>query len=159
GPWYNAEGVLVASNIADLHSNNRINAETALTEAGNRVPANQHDILTGSTRDGMLFAEPPLMGTAADCQGWTSSDDGVARVGHHDGERDWQSAPDQSSWNSDHFSIGHGANLEVRGCTDVGLRSEEPVVVNGAGAVANGAGLFYCFAATGFVGGADGSGH
>jgi hypothetical protein len=35
GPWYNAKGVLIAQNVADLHSaNNKISAETALNEKG-----------------------------------------------------------------------------------------------------------------------------
>jgi hypothetical protein len=31
GPWFNAKGVQIASNIADLHNNNKINKETGLT--------------------------------------------------------------------------------------------------------------------------------
>jgi hypothetical protein len=35
GPWYNAEGVMVAESVADLHSEyNNLNKETALTEKG-----------------------------------------------------------------------------------------------------------------------------
>src|SRR5215216_7544854 len=38
GPWSNAKGVQIASNIADLHSqNNKINKESALDEKGNIV--------------------------------------------------------------------------------------------------------------------------
>src|SRR5260370_42557074 len=32
GPWFNAKGIQSASNVADLHSNNKINKETALDE-------------------------------------------------------------------------------------------------------------------------------
>src|SRR6516162_3037713 len=35
GPWFNAKGVEIAANVADLHSdNNKINKETALDEKG-----------------------------------------------------------------------------------------------------------------------------
>src|SRR5712671_7380576 len=38
GPWRNAKGVVVASNVADLHSGkNKITKETALTEKGEQV--------------------------------------------------------------------------------------------------------------------------
>src|SRR5437879_8485000 len=58
GPWRNAKGVVVAKNVADLHSGNvKINKETALTEKGETVKGrgdtpNEHDILTGSDPDG-----------------------------------------------------------------------------------------------------------
>src|SRR3954454_21438760 len=52
GPWYNAKGVMVAKNVADLHSPKvKITKDTALTEKGEKIPGsgetpNQHDILT-----------------------------------------------------------------------------------------------------------------
>ena len=55
GPWVNAIGVQVASNVDDLHSvNNTIDNDTGLTETGRRVPGagfigNMHDVLTGTT--------------------------------------------------------------------------------------------------------------
>src|SRR5262249_19658130 len=58
GPWYNAKGVMIASSVADLHSdNNKISKQTALTEKGEMLPGrgdtpNKHDILTGSQPDG-----------------------------------------------------------------------------------------------------------
>lgn len=58
GPWYNAKGVMVARNVAELHSDaNNITKQTALTEKGAVVsgrgdPVNIHDILTGSDPDG-----------------------------------------------------------------------------------------------------------
>src|SRR5690606_1593338 len=58
GPWYNANGVLVASDVEDLHSDDvNLNKETALTESGETVNGrgdtpNVHDILTGSTLEG-----------------------------------------------------------------------------------------------------------
>lgn len=54
GPWYNAKGVLIASDVEDLHSsNNQISKSTGLDEDGNLVNGrgdepNRHDILTGS---------------------------------------------------------------------------------------------------------------
>ena len=58
GPWFNAKGVQVAANVADLHSdNNKLSKENSLTEKGAVVNGrgdkpNQHDILTGSNLDG-----------------------------------------------------------------------------------------------------------
>ena len=60
GPWYNANGIMVAGNLADLHGDvqrdtNLINVRTALTEAGELVNGfgraegtpQEHDMLTG----------------------------------------------------------------------------------------------------------------
>ena len=57
GPWYNVKGLLIAQNVADLHSDKaNINNDTALDEQGRAInPAggpNRHDILTGSTLEG-----------------------------------------------------------------------------------------------------------
>src|SRR5438132_690083 len=63
GPWYNAKGVLIASSVADLHSDkNNINKMTALTEKGDMLPGrgdtpNKHDILTGSQPDGTAYPD------------------------------------------------------------------------------------------------------
>jgi hypothetical protein len=124
GPWYNAEGLLVATNIDQLHAaDSRINKETAVTErlepvngAGDKP--NVHDILTGSRPDGTAFEG----GEDLTCGNWTSSSAGRAQVGHHD--RMGQ-GPGASSWNSAHAS---------RGCSQPDLQST------------GGAGLFYCFA-------------
>ncbi len=124
GPWYNAKGTLIATDLAALHGDaNAINKQTGLTEAGAMVNGrgdspNRHDILTGSNADGTLAA-------GKTCNDWTHSGDGSAIVGHHDriGLRD--DAPSKS-WNSSHGS---------RGCSQEALR--------GTG----GDGLFYCFAA------------
>ena len=124
GPWYNAEALLIAANVATLHGdNNNLNKERATTERLDQVNGvgddpNQHDILTGSRPDGTAFA-----GTDdTTCGNWTSSGDGSAQVGHHDrrGRGDGL-----NSWNSEHAS---------RGC------SQDELVSTG------GAGLFYCFA-------------
>ena len=121
GPWYNAKGVLIASNVAELHSEKaNINNDTALDEQGRTINAqgapNRHDILTGSTTDGRA--------TSTTCQNWTSSaSDQSAMLGHHD--RLTFGKPG-SPWNSAHPS---------KGC------SQENLVATG------GAGLVYCFAA------------
>ncbi|HEX2228402.1 MAG TPA: hypothetical protein VHM64_14790 [Candidatus Binatia bacterium] len=126
GPWQNAKGVVIASDINELHGTNKINKETALNEKGETVNArgdkpNMHDILTGSQPDGRAFPGEQDM----TCRNWTSSGEGAAIVGHHDrqGLRDDESS---KSWNSSHAS---------RGCSQDALRSS------------GGNGLFYCFAA------------
>jgi uncharacterized protein DUF1554 len=121
GPWHNAKGVLIASNVAELHSDKaNINNDTALDEQGRTINAqgapNRHDILTGSTPEGNA--------TTMTCQNWTSSaGDSSAMLGHHD--RMTFGKPG-SPWNSAHPS---------KGC------SQENLVATG------GAGLVYCFAA------------
>lgn len=124
GPWYNAEGLLIAANIGELHGgDNRIDKMRAATESLNSVNGvgdtpNMHDILTGSQADGTAFSR----NDGNSCGNWTSSDESRAQVGHHDrmGQGDGG-----SSWNSAHLS---------RGCSQQDLEST------------GGAGLFYCFA-------------
>jgi hypothetical protein len=59
GPWQNVNGVIVANNLDELHSDaNNLNKQTALTEKGELVsgrgdPVNNHDILTGSDPQGL----------------------------------------------------------------------------------------------------------
>jgi hypothetical protein len=124
GPWYNAEGFLVAANPDVLHSDaNKITKETAVTENLNPVNGvgdtpNMHDILTGSRPDGTAFdASEDLT-----CGNWTSSSTARAQVGHHDRRGLGEGV---NSWNSVHAS---------RGCSQQDLEST------------GGAGLFYCFA-------------
>ena len=127
GPWRNAKGVVVASNVADLHSGkNKINKQTALAEKGEQVKGrgdtpNEHDILTGSDPQGMFSTA----GGDTNCGNWSKSGDGSAIVGHHDlqGLADTRH---MKSWNSSHGSAG---------C------SQDSLVKTG------GAGKFYCFAA------------
>jgi hypothetical protein len=123
GPWYNAEGLLVAANIDELHSEkSRITKETAVTETLDPVNGvgdhpNLHDILTGSRPDGTAYAA----GEDLTCRNWTSSREARAQVGHHDRRGLTEGI---NSWNSVHAS---------RGCSEPDLR------------VTGGAGLFYCF--------------
>src|SRR5467141_1590832 len=49
GPWKNSKGVVIAKDVAELHSGNNINKETALTEKGEQVNGygdkpNRHDV-------------------------------------------------------------------------------------------------------------------
>ena len=94
GPWVNQKGVTVATSLENLHSNNNmLGAANSIDEKGAAVPNNQHDIMTGSTADGMLQAN-------ATCNNWTSNMTmHVGRVGHHNKMGGGQ-AP--MSWNSAH---------------------------------------------------------
>lgn len=127
GPWFNYRGVMVAEDLAQLHSeHNNLTKETVLTEKGQMVNGrgdtpNMHDILTGSQPDGTALSTDP---GAADstCDNWTSNGQGSALVGHHDRTGGGQNP---TSWNSAHGSRGCGqADLQATG----------------------GNGLFYCFA-------------
>lgn len=124
GPWYNATGELIASDLDMLHLNPNIVLRTAVDESGNRVNGrgakpNRHDILTGSKDDGTAYF--PWEKGDHTCGNWTSSDKGSARVGHHD-----RHGGGNTSWTSAHGS---------RGCSQANLAST------------GGAGLLYCFAA------------
>lgn len=127
GPWQNAKGVVVASDVEQLHgSASNLNKQTALTETGATINGrgdtpNLHDVLTGSQPNGSFIA-----GDAnTTCANWTMGDKGSAMVGHHDRTGLDESAP-AKSWNSSHPS---------RGCS---LDQLKPT---------GGAGLYYCFAA------------
>jgi hypothetical protein len=127
GPWYNAKGVKVAENVADLHSdNNKLSKENSLTEKGTVVNGrgdtpNMHDIITGSNLDGTAY----LAEGYGNCDNWTTNGAGGVRVGHHDRQGGGENP---TSWNSAHTS---------RGCSLANLQ--------GSG----GNGFFYCF---GFAG-------
>jgi hypothetical protein len=123
GPWYNAEGLIVAATLDELHSDkSRINKETAVTERLDPVNGvgddpNVHDILTGSRPDGTAYAADEDLA----CRNWTSGSAGRAQVGHHDRRGLSEGV---SSWNSVHASRACGqSDLQATG----------------------GAGLFYCF--------------
>ena len=126
GPWFNAKGVQIAANVADLHSdNNKINKDTALDEKGMVVKGrvdtpNQHDMLTGTQHDGTAVPGPD----DATCSKWTSSTEGQgsAVVGHHDLIGNTQGP---NFWNYSH---------KTPGCAQANLQR------------VGGAGLFYCFA-------------
>jgi len=99
GPWYNAKGIIIAKNLDVLHSANAISKENALNEKGGVIKGrgdtpNQHDILTGTQKNGMASTE--------NCRNWTSSSEGSALLGHHDKK----GPADRLSWNSAHESFG-----------------------------------------------------
>jgi hypothetical protein len=108
GPWRNANGVVIANDVTQLHAANNITKQTALTETGAVVNGrgdtpNMHDILTGSQPDGTAIA-----GNAdTTCGNWTKNGDGAAMVGHHDRSGLDDSAP-AKSWNSSHQSRACG---------------------------------------------------
>jgi hypothetical protein len=130
GPWQNSKGVVVAKDVAELHSANNLTKQTALSEKGDVINGrgdtpNRHDVLTGSQPDGTAFAA----GDDRTCKNWTSSTQGSAMVGHSDriGLRDDDAS---KSWNSSHPSRGPDG-----GCSQADLKST------------GGDALFYCFAA------------
>jgi hypothetical protein len=125
GPWRNAKGVVIAKSVENLHAENNLTKETALSENGEVISGrgdkpNRHDILTGSLPDGRA----PSPEKDLTCGNWTKSGEGAALVGHHDriGLRDDDAS---RSWNSSHPS---------RGCSQEALRAS------------GGDGLLYCFA-------------
>ena len=129
GPWKNAKGIIIANDLAELHGQNQINKQTALTEKGDTVNGggdtpNMHDILTGSQPDGTAF--PPDEDRT--CGNWTRSGQGAAMVGHHD-RRGLRDDDASKSWNSSHATRGPDG-----GCSQNDLKST------------GGNGLFYCFA-------------
>jgi hypothetical protein len=125
GPWYNANGSLVANNLAELHSRTG-DASLFIDERGQRINGQwtgspspiQHDILTGSNADGTLMR-------GFTCADWTSgSASDAGQVGHSDGMGPGQStAGALASWNSAHAN---------QNCADTAPRG--------------GAGRIYCFA-------------
>ena len=127
GPWRNAKGEVVATDVENLHSGaNNLNKLTSITETGAGINGagdkpNQHDILTGSQPNGTFIAGD----VNSTCANWTSGDAGAAMVGHHDRTGLDESAP-AKSWNSSH---------QTKGCSADALKST------------GGAGAFYCFAA------------
>lgn len=123
GPWYNAKGVMIASNLDELHGANKLTKATNLNEKGGIVNGrgdtpNTHDMLTGSTPDGRVVP-------GATCNDWTASSGSTAMVGHHDRTGTNPDPVANVSWNSSH---------KTPGCSPADL------------ARVGGGGLFYCFA-------------
>ncbi len=126
GPWTNAKGVVIATDVEQLHGANNLTKQTALTERGEVVNGrgdtpNMHDVLTGSQPDGRAITG----NVNTTCGNWTQSGEGSAMLGHHDRTGLDESVP-AKSWNSSHMS---------RGCSPDALKAT------------GGAGLYYCFAA------------
>ena len=125
GPWYNANVQVIANSVAELHSR-KGDAALFLDERGQRINGQwtgspspvQHDILTGSTAEGLVMP-------GRTCSDWTSDAANVtAQVGHSDGMGPNQNTDGAlSSWNSAHAN---------QSCANT--------------APSGGAGRFYCFA-------------
>ncbi len=135
GPWYSANGRMIARDLAHLHGDthqlalegNTLHKVSAVSEKGETLNGmvdnpNRHDILTGSQINGTAY--PPATsegGQDHTCSNWTSSaDEGSAQVGHFD-----RLGGTTTSWVSAHGSLG---------C------SQEAFARTG------GAGYLYCFA-------------
>jgi hypothetical protein len=125
GPWLNANGVQVASDVVDLHSDtNKLSKENSISESGEVINGrgdspNRHDILAGSNLDGTAFSDDQ----DHTCRDWTyNGSDGSAQMGHHDRTG---GGANPKSWNNAHGS---------RGCSQSDLQ--------GTG----GDGLYYCLA-------------
>ena len=132
GPWFNVEGIRIATDLAHLHGDtlaharagNLVSQGSALTERKERVggkgdPVLRHDILTGSQADGRAYDNR----YDRTCRNWTyAGAAGSAQIGHSDRDTIGLSI----SWNSAH---------QTTGCTSAALKAT------------GGDGLFYCFAA------------
>ncbi|MGK3988802.1 hypothetical protein WME99_37500 [Sorangium sp. So ce136] len=126
GPWYNAKLERVAADLEELHT--RAGDHTVfLDENGEMVPGQwdgsptpiEHDILTGTDRDGTLKV-------GYTCDDWTSEDPAqMAWIGHCDGRGPNQNMDEMyRPWNSVH---------ENGSCADTAPKG--------------GSGRIYCFAA------------
>lgn len=126
GPWFNADGEVLAANLVDLHPtidptvdrDGYLVVKPAdalfLTENGDLIIIG-HDIFTGSEADGTVYA-------GRTCQDWTSnSTSDVGRIGH----TDTPPVGFDPSWNSAH---------DTQSCSVAGVRSR------------GGTGRIYCFA-------------
>jgi hypothetical protein len=137
GPWYNADGVMLAADLTALHQLSG-NKDLFITERGttingqwngsngmNGAPPNEHDVITGSDPMGML-----IVGDATStCDDWTSNTVTPGpQVGHTDGMGPMMNTAEIrfTSWGGGHASPG---------CSSAAL------------AMTGGAGRFYCFAA------------
>jgi hypothetical protein len=125
GPWVNAKGITVASDLATLHSAaTKGDHAVFIDEKGMPIHGQwdggpvEHDVLTGSMPDGTVQA-------GKTCQDWTSDAQAdTAWVGHSDGMGPGMATTGTySSWNSSH---------ENGGCNDTAPKG--------------GAGRLYCFA-------------
>lgn len=124
GPWYNVKGVVIATDLDDLHgAAPGVTRTSVVDEHGQLVNArgddpNRHDILTGTQMDGTALNSSE----DTTCSDWTSNGEGSALVGHFD--------RDGGGTNPTSFNSAHGS----RGCSQENLQ--------GTG----GDGLLYCFA-------------
>jgi hypothetical protein len=91
GPWYDRLGRLVASSRADLMNTRPLGADPLIADdlpneegvpnhSPDGTPVDNHDVLTGSDKQGLLYGDD----WRATCHDWTSAvgTDGRPRVGH-----------------------------------------------------------------------------
>jgi hypothetical protein len=156
GPWYNAKGDMIASDLAHLHGDtldvarmgNNITKVSALTEKGAVVPglndgdetldrqvpyltahpeADRHEILTGSKADGRAFTDE-LDHT---CNNWRSEEKGSSEnIRENKGPAAQVGLSDRNGGRNGSWNSSHGST----GCGQSDL------------ARTHGAGMFYCFA-------------
>ena len=112
GPWHNARGALIGNDVDELHGiGHRFTSMTVLDQQGRIIPGsgfapNRHDILTGSTTDGMAYPADDDM----TCSNWANGTTGKARVGHHD-RANWLSAHDSRGCTQDELRASGGDGL------------------------------------------------
>ena len=157
GPWYNANGEMIAQDLAHLHGDtldlarfgNNITKATDLTEKGEMVPglnegkdphdrewayikshpaSNHHEVLTGTRPDGTAYTD------ARDhtCNNWTSNARGnaTATIRENTGANVQVGMSDRNGGGNGSWNSAHGSS----GCSQDDL------------ARAHGEGMFYCFA-------------
>jgi hypothetical protein len=129
GPWFNALDVMVAADLTALHGLSG-DPDLFVTETGDKVngqwngsngqgglPANEHDIMTGTDSQGMLL----ISDEATTCDDWTSNAlTPGPQVGHTDGMGPMMntSEPRYTSWNGGHATRGcSAADLAMTGST------------------------------------------
>jgi hypothetical protein len=140
GPWYDANGRLVATGVAGLLGNRPDGDPRTIndlpTEHGMPLSAygDAHDVVTGSNRQGRLSST----NQASTCNDWTSADvlsGGMIMCGHSFP----RSGRGGLNWLSDH---------PLRGCTPgINLTQNGPGTGTCIGC-SGGYGALYCFAAT-----------
>jgi hypothetical protein len=106
GPWFNVNGVMVATNVANLHdaAANQLNGTNSVDENAVAVANNVHDIITGTNADGTKNANT--------CANWTSNaaTGTVAQTGHSN-RQGGGAAP--TSWNAAHLTQGCSAQAFI----------------------------------------------
>ena len=131
GPWHNAKGAQIAKDVAVLQGDTLELARQGNLITKNNALTEKAELVNGvgdkpNTHDILTGSQPDgrAYPDSADhtCSNWTSDGDGIAQLGHSDRNGGG------ISWNSVHPSSG---------C------SQAKLVATG------GAGLFYCFVATG----------
>lgn len=102
GPWYNFAGTMIAANVSALHNmNGGIVEGNILTETGQKVPAAEHGIVTGTSANGT---------NANSCNDWTVNNGGSdATLGYSDWET---TVTTNDRWNS---------GAKTNGCSQASL--------------------------------------